>query len=266
MVRYRNTRRIPISSNIGSRVLAMQRGFRQARIARKRGAAMALLASRGGRVNRILQAARPYGSAETKVVDTVNGSGNITLSLNTTPNLDAMNLIQSGSAFYQRVGRRVEMQSLHLFGFLNQTGTAANEGFARILVIYDRQTNGALPSYATIMANYDQSGTSTSTVYSGLNPDERERFVILADFKITTPYVTAATFVPGSTDGPSGTYKIDRFIKLRGLQTHYKADSVPAVIGDVATGSLLLVGVGDKASGSEGWNAILSWRIRYSDT
>lgn len=265
-MRYKNSRRFPISSNIGARVMQAQRNARQYLLRSKRAAALTRLANRGGRANRILQSARPYGSAETKVVDTVNGSGNITLNLNTTPNLDAMNLIQSGSAFYQRVGRRVEMQSLHLYGFLNQTGTAAQEGFARILVIYDRQTNGALPSYATLMANYDQSGTATSSVYSGLNPDERERFVILADFKITTPYVTAATFVPGSTDGPSGTYKIDRFIKLRGLQTHYKADSVPAVIGDVATGSLLLVGVGDKASGSEGWNAVLSWRIRYSDT
>jgi hypothetical protein len=219
-------------------------------------------ARRAERFNRVLRSTRTGG--EIKIVDTIQGAGNITLNLNTTAVLDAMNLVQSGSAFYQRVGRRIEMQSLHIYGFLNQTGNVAAEGFARIIVLYDRQANGAVPAYATVMANYDQSGTSTSSVYSGLNPDERERFLVLADLKITTPQTTST--VPGSTDGTSATYKIDRYIRLSGLTTHFKADSVPAVIGDIATGALLLIGVGDKASGDEGWNAVLSWRIRYKDT
>jgi len=216
---------------------------------------------------RALQSAPRHATAEVKLVDNVNASGGISLSLNSTANIQCINLIQSGSGFFNRVGRRIEMQSLHVTGEVNQTTTATTyNDYARILVIYDRQTNGALPSYATIMAAYDQSGTASTTYLSGVNPDERERFLVLMDQRLVLPACPGGSGVTGATDGPAVTFNINRFLKLRNLTTHYKADSSPSVIGDIATGSLYIIGVGRAASGSEGWQCNLNIRLRYKDT
>lgn len=232
---------------------------RQAMFASKRGA--------NSRVKRILASSARRG--ETKTVDTTVTHGSGTgYTLNQTAQITPMNLVQEGSSFYNRIGRRIEMKSLHLHGNIIQTGVGTTvSDYARVLVVYDRQANGATPSFSTIMANYDQAGTSTSTGLSDLNPDEKERFAILADERLVLPAVTAATGLGAPTDSAQRTcFNINRFIKLRGLTTHYKASSSPSVIGDVATGSLLLVTIGTAyASGSEGWEAQLSWRLRYDD-
>lgn len=207
------------------------------------------------------------GAPEVKLCDNVNAQAGISLSLNSTANIIPLNLIQSGSGFYNRVGRRIEMQSLHVTGEVNQTTTATSfNDYARILVIYDRQTNGAVPTYATIMAAYDQSGTASTNYLSGVNPDERERFVVLMDQRLVLPACPGGTGATGATDGPAVTFNISRFIKMRNLLTHYKADSSPAVIGDIATGAIYLIGIGRAASGSEGWQCNLQTRLRYKDT
>ena len=54
-------------------------------------------------------------------------------------------------------------------------------------MVYDRQTNGALPAASDILKDYDQSGSSSTGVFSGINPDSRERFVILADYRLAMP-------------------------------------------------------------------------------
>jgi len=223
--------------------------------------------NRGGSFNRILSAGRARASAEVKLVDNVNAAAGISLTLNSTAQITPVNLIQSGSGFFNRVGRRIEMQSIHVTGEVNQTETATlYNDYARILLIYDRQTNGALPSFATILASYDQSGTASTSYLSGLNPDERERFLILMDQRLVLPSCPGGTGVTGATDGPAVTFNINRFVKMRNLTTHYKADSSPAVIGDIATGSVYLIGIGRATSGAEGWQANLNVRIRYKDT
>jgi len=224
-------------------------------------------ASARTRFSRILSTVPSRHSAEVKLVDTVNGSPTITSVINTTGTITAMNLIQSGSGFNNRVGRRIEMKSVHLVGILKQTGTVnVSNDYGRVVVVYDRQPNGALPAITTILLQYDQSSTTSTTAFSGLNPDQRERFMIVADEHIALPSVVAASGLTGGVDGLSVTFNINRFIKLRNLTTHFQHDSNPAVIGDVATGALYVFTLGAFASGSEGWNASLSWRLRYVDT
>lgn len=234
---------------------------------RRAARSLQLRAYRGAQAFRALQSAPRRSTAEVKLVDNINASAGISLTLNSTAQITCINLVQSGSGFFNRVGRRIEMQSIQVTGEVNQTetGTLYND-YARILVIYDRQTNGALPSYATIMASYDQSGTASTNYLSGVNPDERERFLVLMDQRLVLPSCPGGTGVTGATDGPAVTFNINRFIKMRNLTTHFKADSSPAVIGDVATGSVYLIGIGRAASGAEGWQANLNVRIRYKDT
>lgn len=197
--------------------------------------------------------------------------------LNSTGTVAALNLVQAGSSYFNRIGRKIEMKSLQMKGQLNGIG-ANSQGLAaggRILIVYDRQANGALPVYADVIKSQTQvSGTTQSLNYDMVNLDNRDRFLILRDIEFTMPSVTrvasADTFsgypTSAHTDSTCEEGQFNQFIKLKGLVTHFKADSSPAVIGDVATGTLLILSFGSFASGSEGWNANLTFRLRYKDT
>lgn len=240
--------------------------LRRQRLGRSRMVRMSRAGYGASKYRRILSAisSRP----ELKSVDNFNTAGPaVSLTLNTTAQITALNLISAGSSFFNRVGRRIEMKSLHVSGVVSQTTTATvHDDYGRILVIYDRQTNGALPTISNILASYDQSGASTTSVFSNINPDERERYLVLADIRLALPACPSGTGVTSASDGVTTTFNINRFIKLRNLLTHYKADSAPAVIGDVATGGLYIIGYGGLASGTEGWQATVECRLRYKDT
>jgi len=218
---------------------------------------------------RALQSAPRRATAEVKTVDTIVGNaGGIAFPLNTTNNnLQYCNLIAVGSGFNNRVGRRIEMQSLHLTGFIKQTAnTTTTNDYVRIAVVYDRQPNGASTVFNNVFLDYDAiSGTSTTSL-SGLNPDERERYAILADIRLELPASNHTNGTTGSTDGAMPSFEINRFIKLRNLLTHYSADSSPPVIGDISTGALFVITQGTFSSGNDGWQAVLKWRLRYKDT
>jgi len=207
------------------------------------------------------------GRPEIKLVDgTAGAAGANTLVLDTTGRIQPVNLIASGSGFNNRIGRKIEMQSLHLHGVVVQTGTATTTtDYTRIVVVYDRQTNGAIPVLQDIFTNYSQTSSTSSSVFSDLNPDERERFQILADYRLVLPATTAAG-TTGASDGLQPTFNVNRFIKLNGASTIYKGDTSPSVIGDIATGALYIITMGSFAPGSEGFKAVLSWRLRYKDT
>lgn len=149
------------------------------------------------------------GRPEIKLVDGLAGTpGANTLTLDTAGRIQPVNLIASGSGFNNRIGRKIEMQSLHLHGVLTQTGTATTTtDYTRIVVVYDRQTNGAVPVLQDIFTNYSQSSVTSSTVFSDLNPDERERFQILADYRVVLPATTAAG-TTGASDGLQPTFII----------------------------------------------------------
>jgi len=207
------------------------------------------------------------GRPEVKLVDGLNSHGNVnTLAINSTGLVTPINLICVGSGFNNRVGRKIELQSCYITGMITQTDNANNlMDYGRILLVYDRQTNGATPSVTTILQNYDQQTNATTGVFCGVNPDERERFLVLMDERLALPGYQLGGPTSG-TDGLNTTFNIHRFVKLRNLQTHYKADSSPAVIGDIATGALYILTIGATTAGNEGWQFSGTWRIRYKDT
>lgn len=256
---YSRNLRMP-RRNMRAAAASRQRGARKLMVRAFRGAAYFRSANR---TRRVLSGS---GGAEIKLVDgTAANPGRNILPLNSTGSITPVNLIASGSGFNNRIGRKIDMVSLHLHGLVSQTGVVVGfNDYVRICVIYDRQTNGILPAYSDIFRNYDQASATASSAFSDLNPDERERFAILADFRLTLP-ATAASGLNGSVDALQNSFNINRFIKLN-LSTMYKGDSAPSVIGDIATGSLYITTMGSVAAGSEAYQAPLSWRLRYRDT
>lgn len=179
-----------------------------------------------------------------------------------------INLIAAGSSFYNRVGRRIEMKSITFKGVCAAIRTVANEAIGRVVLVYDRQTNGALPAIADMFQTTIQDGTNTTSGYSGINLNYRDRFQIIRDFLLYLPSLTETAGVvtnPGHQDQMSSFPKICFHSKLKGLDTTYRADSAPAVIGDIATGGLYVVVFGSLASATTGWSLFWESRIRYGD-
>jgi len=207
------------------------------------------------------------GRTEYKVLDGVyQQPNNIAIPLNTTTtNVVTANLCRPGTEIYQRNGRRINMMSMHLKGVITQTGTVTTiNDYARLAVVYDRQTNQTLPTHNDIFE--DQNGNTTaSTPGSGVKIANLDRFKILADIKLALPAVSA-TGIDGSTDPTTSTFNINRYIPLRGLVTEYAVGSGSTPnIGDVTSGGVYVVGFGSLATGSEGWKFVGTWRLKFSD-
>lgn len=197
--------------------------------------------------------------------------GGAVMACNSTGSILCVNQIQAGSSFFNRIGRKIEMKSIRLTGMIVNVSAARTTGpdYLRIMVVYDRQTNGVLPTIANILQDTDQTGTNYNSALCGINLDFRERFKVVIDKRIYLPATV-------STAGGGSTYVaftnqdnmiMDEFRKINGLQTHYKADSGPAVIGDVATGGLYILSQSENiAAGTEAWELVWDVRLRYCDT
>lgn len=215
-------------------------------------------------------AAVPSAPARTeiKTCDVFNaaGPGPIVANVDSAGSLTLLNGIQAGSSFYNRVGRKINMKSLHLIGSFQPTGSnVTTPEYARVMVIYDRQPNGAAPTASSILTSYDNAGNQLGTSYAHLNPTNSDRFRVLADVRMVMPdgKTTAETSQEAGLVDQSGPVNVNRFIKLRGLETVYKASSNPAVVGDISTGSLYLFTFGYNGTGASQF--AFTTRLRYYD-
>jgi len=200
-----------------------------------------------------------------------DGTSANSLALNQTGTIQGLNFIQVGSSMFNRIGRKIEMRSVKLIctmNTLNVTRATISPDYARVTIVYDRQTNGANPVFADIYQDTEQNGTNTTTAKSGLNMNNRERFVTILDKRITIPQATATAGVltnvfPNDFMIP---LRWEEFRRLRGLTTHYGADSNPAVVGDIRTGGLFLTCIADNtAAGAELFSLDYNVRLKYVD-
>lgn len=201
-------------------------------------------------------------SREIKAID-VNVTASMAIPGSITFNL--LNGVQAGAAFYNRVGSRIEMKSVHIRGYIRNMTTCIDD-VARFLVVYDRQPNGAFPNITDIIQSRDQQGATANTGVSPINLDQRDRFVILRDYQVYLPSVTNTAGV--LTNGPAhqcngNPLEFSMFIKLKGLVTHYKSSSNPTTVADINTGGLyaLCLCFNDDSK----WRCQFSSRLRFDD-
>lgn len=191
-----------------------------------------------------------------------------TIAISSTAVLGSLNLIQVGSTFCNRIGRKISMTSIQFTGQILPLRTSPNQDYCRIMIVYDRQVNGALPAIADILQDTDQTTTNSTTPFSGINLNNRDRFSIIRDYHIHLPSLTFTAGVItniGFIDPVAPTFNLHCYHKLGGLATQYRADSNPAVIGDISTGAIYLVVFGDVPAGSNGYELQFETRLRYTD-
>lgn len=190
----------------------------------------------------------------------------VAASLNLTPQIQLLNGCQVGSAFYNRIGRKIMMKSVQLNMDLDLTGTENTDfDYGRIIIVYDRNPNGAFPVIGDILADYTDQGVNSTNITSFPNPNNKQRFIIVRDMKLTlAPFkndaIAAYSISPSYIQGFEGTC----YAKLN-LEVDYRASSNPAVIGDIANGSLYLVTFGGYAAGTEAYKIRYSSRVKYLD-
>lgn len=157
-----------------------------------------------------------------------------------------LNLIQQGTGSWNRIGRKVTLQSVRLrFAVFHQyfveavtLNLAGNR--LRIVLVWDKSPNsGSIPTYDTVFGLTDQTGAEATTLLSPVKYDNMGRFSILRDC-IITPVVTTTPAVGGTGDKVLNYYEVDEFVKLNGKETTYSATSSPSTIADISTGALLL--------------------------
>jgi len=173
-----------------------------------------------------------------------------------------VNVILEGASMWNRVGRKVTMKSLKFDYSLHQnigTVTGARDKI-RVVLFYDRQTNGATPTNYDVIQGVRGDGTTVNDPFVSANLTNRERFLILRDDKWNlAPVTTGGSSINKSTD-----LLKEHFVQLKNLDVVFKANA--GTIGDVATGGLFVMVQGDNATApNAAWVFRSVFRLRYTD-
>jgi len=185
---------------------------------------------------------------ERKVIDVAK----TTVACDTTGAVTALNLVAVGTDFTDRIGRKITMKSIQLRALLVPQDSTVVDGLARVILVYDAQSNGAaLPAITDIL--------TAATSLSSLNLNNRDRFKVLMDkqFAMGNQDLTAGQAVAGS---PS----IHQFKKFKRCNLQVIFNTTTAVIAAISSGSLLLVTIGSAAAAA-GTNCVFTSRVRFVD-
>jgi len=177
---------------------------------------------------------------EKKFVDT-----EINTDIDTTGTVTPINLVATGTDFFNRIGRKILIKSFQVRAFLGIENVNQGSG-VRYMLVYDKQTNGALPAVGDILGIPTTSNPFTAM----LNLNNRDRFVILWD-KIYR------------MDLGSGIITVLKKYKKLSHETVYSGTT--AAIGSIATGGLYLLQIGSVASGMTDVDQTAVVRIRFTD-
>lgn len=183
-----------------------------------------------------------YPRPEVKYLDIQIGTSAVPVAiLNDGTNMTAINTPSSGTASTNRIGAVICSKSVY-YQFVLNMGTAAAPIVVRHMLIWDRQSNGALPALSDILQNV----TVGQVVLSPMNLFNRERFVVLADDRITmSPNADIITYTKG--------------YRTVNQNSTFSAATTPT------TGCLFVLFASDEAAGTSAPTVYGTWRFRFLD-
>lgn len=143
-----------------------------------------------------------------------------------------INTLSQGNSVSQRVGNKVVFTSIRVTGTISASDSQdiTDTGPIRVVVVYDKQTNGAAPAITEILANVSSDGSYSTTFNSGIKISNRKRFVVLRD----------QTFTFGGLGSDDAIHCIDWFIKKK-METTYATTSTPPTVANIMTGAIYLL-------------------------
>jgi len=209
---------------------------------------------------------------DTDIAATINTG--VIATTNTNGQIVPMNLIQTGTGSWNRIGRKTHIKSLRITGgaVLTNLASATENGDApilRMVIVWDKQPTGVLPTFNTIFGNTIQNGTEASNVTDPPRYDNMDRFRVLRDCRYNPPSNPAIGNL--STGAETSFHQsIDEYIKIPGLESVYSGQSTPMTIADISTGALYVIFRSTQFAANGFWNietatCPLIGRIRYTD-
>lgn len=180
-----------------------------------------------------------------KILDpVVSTSYNVT----TSASIILLNGIAAGDDSDQRDGRRVTLDSVSIRGdlFYAVTTSAHPADMVRMMLVYDKQANGAAPAITDILIN--------ANADSHYNQNNMGRFEVLWDQVWTLPQVPASTTSSVLFPKIKATKRVGRATQYSGTGN---------TVASIASGALYLVWVGSQASGANNTVAELSVRTMF---
>jgi len=188
----------------------------------------------------------------------------------TNANIMLLNGIAPGNGSYNRIGRKVSLKSLRLKGAVEFSSIPSATGvevgnFVRMVVVWDRQPGGVIPTWDTVFGYTLQDATEASTIMAPLRYDNMSRFTVIKD-KIIDYSVQPSS--PVSTAAITEQVDFDEYINLGGKVTTYSGQSAPTTIADIATGALYVMWraySNNVGQASAAVSAISVARLRYLD-
>jgi len=156
--------------------------------------------------------------------------------------------IQNGTGPDERIGRSVSLHDMNVNYRIATNGNALYS-LVRVMIIYDKQTNGALPAITDIVA-------STGTV-TQFNANNRSRFMILYDRSHTGAASSETTAsLAAFADNPT---VVNKKISLKGKKTEF--DGTTTNISDIEKGAIYLLVLANNSSTLINYTT----RIQYMD-
>lgn len=190
-----------------------------------------------------------------------------------------LNIVGIGASFWNRIANRIRMKSLHIKAQFFQSSAAVevkDTVVFRVMIVYDRQSNGvALTSLQDLIQSVDLAGAAVSPtqyplVFQQKNQTNKDRFQILMDKSYTLGATRAAADSPhiiGVTTGVKGQYTIDKYLRLKDMETHFKANIAADsnAFNTISTGSLMLVAWTDAVSAGTTYDIQGTARLMFRD-
>lgn len=213
--------------------------------------------------------------SELKGVDTNCTTGGVAIIDTTTTNgnILVLNLVQQGTGYENRIGRKIFLKSIMMnINCVFTTTTAAAAPSAqhvpvlRMCIVWDKQPTGTIPVFSTIFARTVQNGTETADVLDPPRFDTMARYKILRDIYLDASTMCVNQIAVAGT--PSVWEKQFReYIKLGGLETTFASTANPLTIADIATGALYFIirQTDNGAAGEWTFGDNSTIRLRYSD-
>lgn len=172
----------------------------------------------------------------------------LSVQMNSTPTMTPVNTLAVGARATNRIGSNVSIRSVELRLFNTVTAGTGVDQVHRVLLMLDRQCNGAGP---TDMTDY-----LTSADVSGMrNLSNRKRFKCLLDKTFTMN----ASAEPGSLRFRKFYIKFRRPLVVEYNQTN------AGDLGDIVTNLMFVATVASQAAGPTAGAMVGTVRIRFTD-
>lgn len=189
----------------------------------------------------------PGRRGELKYVDVLSAAD-----ITTTGVLVLLNGLAPGTGASQRIGKKCHFRSLLLRYNLgaNAAGATAFQGFVRVMIFLDTQTNATAPTVAQLL--------ETVTASSPMNMDNRDRFKVLYDQGV--PISQAPT--------SSSDCRFMKIYKKLNVTTIFN-NGTAGTVADITSGSIYLLSICEQAGAGAAPTTTPRYdfisRLRYDD-